>query len=428
MPRRIKISDLVLLAIDSFTEATDVAMPANSIEGIPIPKTYKEAVSDPVYGDKWKEAVRAELETLIQFGTWETRARKDIQGNVASTKWVFNVKIGADGRMERFKARLVARGFTQLEGMDFKQTFAPVFRLDSLRVLFAVAAMFNMIAHLLDATNAFVGSPLDIPNYIDIPEGLEEFEKRAIPRKLLVLELKQSLYGLRQAANLWNRKLSGFITGELGFKGSSADDSVFINNQGVIIALYVDDIVIFAKNPDDIAIIKAKLQSFHPMKDAELVNKILGIRVSWNRNNVTLDQEVYTRQILEEFGMSESKAVGTAASPHMNLDDGEESKLDRKGQQLFRRIIARCMFLASGTRPDISFATGRLSQYLASPTGAHLSAAKHLLRYLRGKMQVKISYHSGRAHNTNMSLLWIRGCCIRERPRISINEWKCFSF
>lgn len=194
--RRIKISDLLLLAMDSFSEMGYMAMPAASVEGVPIPKTYSDAITDPIYGEKWKEAIRAEIQTLLQFGTWEVKAWKSAQGNIASTKWVFNVKIGADGRIERFKARLVARGFSQIQGMDFEETFAPVFWLDSLRILFALAAMYGWEAHLLDATNAFVGSRLDIPYYVHIPEGLEEFEGRPLPRQQLVLELKQSLYGL----------------------------------------------------------------------------------------------------------------------------------------------------------------------------------------------------------------------------------------
>jgi transposase InsO family protein len=126
-------------------------------EQIPIPKTYEEAVNHPIYGPRWREAIGLEIRNLIRFGTWKF-VKRPIGRSVISCKWVFDLKYGADGRLERFKARLVARGFSQQEGLDFEDTFAPVIRLESLRVLFAIAASYGMVVHLLDATNAFVGS------------------------------------------------------------------------------------------------------------------------------------------------------------------------------------------------------------------------------------------------------------------------------
>lgn len=210
--QRIRVSDLLLMAAEvtdtSNEDQSEFSYHVND-KGeqvnvtIPIPANYRQAIEDPLYFSRWREAVRAELQSLIKFGTWDVAERDEIHpSNVAMTKWVFAVKYGSDGRVDRFKARLVVRGFTQRQGEDFEDTIAPVIRIESLRVLLAIAAEFGMKAHLLDATNAFVGSSLDIPNYKEIPQGLEEFESRALPKQKYVLQLRKSLYGLRQAAYL----------------------------------------------------------------------------------------------------------------------------------------------------------------------------------------------------------------------------------
>lgn len=141
---------------------------------------------------------------------------------------------------------MVARGNEQSED-DFNETFAPVFRMDSLRILVALAARYGLVAHLLDAINAFAGSDLDKPNYMEIPEGLQDFNPEVIKG---VLELRHSLYGLQQSTYLWNQKISQFIM-KIGFKPITADPSVFVNDRGLIIALYVDDLIIFGKHGED---------------------------------------------------------------------------------------------------------------------------------------------------------------------------------
>src|SRR5699024_11766504 len=176
------------------------------------------------------------------------------------------------GRIDRFKARLVARGNEQSDD-DFDETFAPVFRINSLRILVAIAAQLGLLAHVLDANNAFAGSDLDKPNCMEIPEGLQDFDLEATSTGSLVLELKKSLYGLRQSANLWHRKISNFLRKQ-GFKSTTADPSVFINTRGLIIAVYVDDILILGKDTREIDEIKRKLKDFHPMTDSGLVRKL----------------------------------------------------------------------------------------------------------------------------------------------------------
>ena len=369
----------------------------DTVSNVRIPSTYGEAINDPVYGTKWREAIHNEVQALIRFDTWTAVKRSSIANhNVSTTKWVFTVKTGVDGRIDMFKARLVARGFSQEEGTDFSDTFAPVFRLESLRMLMSIAAQYGLVAHMLDASNAFVGSKLDKPNYIEIPEGVSCYEPE-VAQGDYVLALQKSLYGLRQSANLWNKKLVDFLT-KIGFKCSTADPSIFINDRGIMVALYVDDILIFGKKEEEIEGIKRKLKGFHPMKDFGLAKKILGIHIIWSKDRTTilLHQQDYVKQILEEFGMTDCKPQHVPIAPSVQLDcDGPQ--LSPRYHNMFRRIIGRVMFLAVATRPDISYATNRLSQHLASPKEVHLHSAKHVLRYLKSTVMYKLPFrrHGG---------------------------------
>lgn len=188
----IRLSDLLLMA----AKVTDMSVEDQSEFSyhvnnkweqfnamIPILANYHQAIEDPVYGTRWREAIRAELQSLIKFATWDVARRDDVYpNNVATAKWVFAMEYGNVGRVDKFNARLVVLGSTKREGEDFEDTFAPVIRLESLRVLFAVEAEFDMKAHLLDATNGFVGCSLDISNYKEIPQGLEGSKLRELPK------------------------------------------------------------------------------------------------------------------------------------------------------------------------------------------------------------------------------------------------------
>ena len=153
----------------------------------------------------------------------------------------------------------------------------------------------------------------------------------------------------------------------IGFRQSTADPGVFINDRGVIIALYVDDTLVFGKDIKDIESTKDQLKSFHPMKDSGLAQKILGVHITWTKDSIRLDQEVYAKSILEEFGMTESKPQETPLSPSIDLNDGSTRKLSRDLHAKFRKIIRQLTYLTGGTRPDIQFAVNWLSQHLADP-------------------------------------------------------------
>src|SRR5699024_5195433 len=177
-----------------------------------------------------------------------------------------------------------------------------------------------------------------------------------------------------------------------GFKSTTADPSVFINARGLIIAVYVDDILILGKDTREIDEIKRKLKDFHPMTDSGLVRKLLGIRFTWRDGSVRLDQKSYAQQILDEFGMTDCKPANTPISPSAKLDLSDSPLLRRTEHKLFRRLIGRLIFLVIGTRLDITFAVNQLSQYLAEPRKVHLAAAKHMLRYIKGTISHGLTF------------------------------------
>lgn len=160
-----------LYSTDYEYEVNEHACTVQEKAGIKILHSYLEAINNLIYGSKWKEAITKELIALITFGTWQIIPRKEAEGTISSIRWVFDIKLGPDGQIDCFKARLVARGNEQSEE-DFDETFAPVFHLKSLCILLAVVVQQGMTAHLLDAHNAFVGSELDRPNCMEILQGL----------------------------------------------------------------------------------------------------------------------------------------------------------------------------------------------------------------------------------------------------------------
>ncbi|ODM22593.1 hypothetical protein SI65_00182 [Aspergillus cristatus] len=327
-----------LLQTDRKYEVAEKACAVCEKARIHIPKSYSEAVNDPIYGSKWKEAIHKELSALVSLGTWNVIPQKEAEGTVSSTRWVFDVKLGPDGRIDRFKARLVARGNEQSDD-DFDETFAPVFRLDSLRILVAIAAQLGLEAHMLDAMNAFAGSDLDKPNCMEIPEGLQDFDPEATSARGLVLELRKTL------------------------------------------------------DVKEIDVVKQRLKEFYPMTDSGLVRKLLGIRFIWGKDrSIRLDQESYARQILEEFGMADCKPASTPIGPSIKLEAPDSSLLGRAEHKLFQRLIGRLIFLVIATRPDIAFAVNQLSQYLVEPRKVHLAAAKHVLQYIKGTMGYGLTF------------------------------------
>ena len=179
-----------------------------------------------------------------------------------------------------------------------------------------------------------------------------------------VCEILQSLYGLKQSSHLWNLKIAGFIE-SIGFKAMSADPSVFTNNWGMIIVLYVDDLLVFGWDTASITPTKKKLVDFHLMKDSGCVEKILGIHVTWKNNQITLDQQYYSEQILMEFGMQNSHPTTVPLGKSVDLQGESTPELKSSKHHEYWRMIGQLMYLTTTTQPDIQYTMNTLSQYLS---------------------------------------------------------------
>ncbi len=354
---------------------------------IPTPTTYKMAVEDPIWGELWKEAINAELIALASNGTWrEEVPPKD--ANIVTSKWVFKPKMNVDGSLDKLKARLVARGFSQLYGVDYEDTFAPTVKFDTLRVFLAIAAMEDLELHQVDVNNAFTESFLKETIYMAPPPGVKVAPGRA-------LRILRSLYGLKQAARDWHDRCVAELY-KLGFEQCAADPCLLVHRlRGITLLLYVDDIAIASRSISDIKWFKHEFQSVFKIKDLGEMKKILGIQITRNRKKRTLrmDQTHYLHEVLEKFNMRQDKHKATKI-PLNGYDALHPAGIEdvRINQQEYQQVIGSLMYAAIHTRPDIAFALNRLSQYLSDPAEHHGHALKKLLRYIRSTIDLGITY------------------------------------
>lgn len=358
---------------------------------VPIPKTYQEAISDPKYGKFWLQATGTEINGLNGNTTWEEEIAPD-GTNLVSMKWVFTVKLTVDGTIDRFKARLVARGFSQVYGEDFTETFAPTVRADTLRVFFAIVAKENLECHGLDVKNAFTESLLEEKIFCSAPPGVAV-------KKGYSLRLLRALYGLKQSARCWNLAAKQALF-EAGFVQSKADPCLFTHHKrNLMVLVYVDDMVFSAKKMDQITWFKEFIASKWNIVDLGECRKVLGMRVTRDRKSKTLylDQETYVKNMCAKFGIPHARHNPKKAFPLNGYDGILPAKDDetRINVQEYQEICGSMMHAMVYTRPDIAFAVGKLAQFMSQPVERHGQAAKSLLRYLIATNHFKVRYGPG---------------------------------
>src|SRR5204863_3472244 len=220
--------------------AFTVSEKTKEIIWIPIPKSYSMAVTNPMYGLEWRAAIQEEIASLQANNTWvEEKAPKGT--NLVSTKWVFTVKLQVDGTVEQFKARLVARGFSQVYREDYTETFAPTVQMDTLWIFLAIVAAKDLECHQYDIKNAFTELELQEKIYLSKPDGIPVHPRYA-------LWALWSLYGLKQSARDWNLLAKKFLI-SIGFQQSLTDPCLYVHaKRGIVLLLYVDDIAAASKH------------------------------------------------------------------------------------------------------------------------------------------------------------------------------------
>ncbi|VVT54823.1 uncharacterized protein SAPINGB_P004280 [Magnusiomyces paraingens] len=338
------------------------------------PSSFEEAMSSEE-AEFWLEACVIEMSSLKRNGTWELvdlpPGRKAI-----NSKWVFKVKRKADGSIERYKARLVCIGFSQVEGIDYTETFAPVVRYETVRIVLAIAAQFGFQVHHMDVETAFLNGDLKEDIYMRQPKG---FVVKGQESK--VCHLKKSLYGLKQAPLCWNEKIHGALV-KLGFIRNESDYGVYTKGSGstmVIIALYVDDLLISGNSSEVIAKTKSSLSSMFKMKDLGPVEQFLGMRVKQSPYHITNCSSVKT------------------PLPTRDLSDFSESD-SATDASMYRSIIGKLIYAANCARPDLAVAVSFLCRYMQNPKSIHMEAAKHTLRYLKGTAELGLEYRAQKVY------------------------------
>ena len=306
-------------------------------------------------------------------------------------KWVFKVRYQADGAsVERYKARLVAKGFTQIQGIDYEETFAPVARLESWRYLVALAAILDWEVHQIDFDQAYLNGTLDEEIYMEQPEGFVVEEGK-------VCRLLKALYGLKQAGRQWFLLLKSCLE-DIGFVcHDTGDVSIFVRQRGgahEILVVYVDDLTMMANSLHLIVETKQALQGKFRLKDLGELKHYLNIRVTRDRGSrlIYLDQEVYINSVLKRFECHNSNPEPTplAVSTKLEANPEDPSLCPQSRIKEYRSILGSLMYAMLGTRPDIAFAVSRLCQYQSNPSTAHMTAVRHVLRYLRGTSSLRL--------------------------------------
>ena len=349
------------------------------------PTSISEAYASPE-ADYWKDAVRSEMDSIMANGTWEITDRP-YGCKPLGCKWVFKKKLRPDGTIEKYKARLVAKGYDQQEEEDFFDTYSPVARLTTIRVLLSLAASHGLLVHQMDVKTAFLNGELKEEIYMQQPDG---FVIDGQERK--VCRLIKSLYGLKQAPKQWHDKFNTTLT-SVGFVVNEADKCVYYRHgggEGVILCLYVDDILIFGTNLKVIEEVKSFLSQNFEMKDLGVADVILNIKLLRdNEGGITLLQSHYVEKVLSRFGYSDCTPSQTPYDPSVLI---RKSKGMAKDQLRYSQIIGSLMYLASATRPDIAFAVSKLSRFVSKPGDVHWHAVERVMRYLKGTMNYGLHY------------------------------------
>ncbi|WKA07496.1 hypothetical protein VitviT2T_025316 [Vitis vinifera] len=345
----------------------------NQLSTVAIPNSVQEALVDP----RWKATMNEEIKSLQKNETWELVECPPGKKPVGC-RWIYTVKYKADGSVERFKARLVAKGYTQTYGIDYTETFAPVAKIKTVRVLLSLAANLDWPLQQFDVKNAFLHGKLSEEVYMDLPPGCMVPEKQCQK----VCKLKKSLYGLKQSPRAWFGRFTKSVRA-FGYRQSSSDHTLFLKKQhGKITALivYVDDMVVTGNDPEERKALQNYLSREFKMKDLGPLKYFLGIEVSRSSEGIFLSQRKYALDLLQETGMSGCQPVNTPIEEGLKLCVEPNQVSIVKGR--YQRFVGRLMYLAH-TRPDLAYALSVVSQYMHNPGEQHMNVIMRILRYLK---------------------------------------------
>ena len=280
--------------------------------------------------------------------------------------------------MERLKAKLVANGYTQQQGIDYGETFAPVAKFNTVQVLIALAAKCEWDIRQLDIKNAFLHGELKEEVYMQLPLGYQLTNE---PNQ--VCKLKKALYGLKQSPRAWFSRFTEAMI-DLNYHQSRGDHVLFIKHSATgavtLLLVYVDDILITGGDAAEIHRLITALSGQSEMKELGQLKYFLGIEVAYSKEGISLSQHKYTLDLLQETGQLGCKPTSTPLDVNVKIGKGDDGAAVDKA--FYQRLIGKLIYL-NHTRPDISYAVSLLSQFMSEPYEVHLRAAYRILSYLK---------------------------------------------
>ncbi|KAJ9544511.1 hypothetical protein OSB04_024218 [Centaurea solstitialis] len=345
------------------------------------PKKAHDAMKDP----SWIEAMQEELLQFVLQHVWDL---VDLPNGhrAIGTKWIFRNKKDERGIVIKNKARLVAQGYTQEEGIDYDEVFAPVARIEAIRLFLAYASFKNFKVYQMDVKSAFLYGKIEEEVYVCQPPG---FEDPRYPDR--VYKLNKALYGLHQAPRAWYDTLSTYLL-ENDFTRGVIDKTLFIKREKqeiLLVQIYVDDIIFgstkssMCKEFEDLMHKKFKMSAMGEL------TFFLGLQVAQKTDGIFIHQSKYVKDILHKFGFSDVKPASTPMETHKHLT------VDPEGQEVdvhhYRSMIGSLMYLTA-SRPDIMFAVCVCARFQVQPKDSHLQAVKRIFRYLKGHSKFGLWY------------------------------------
>lgn len=337
------------------------------------PENLTQALKD----EKWRKAMSSEYDAFARNDTFDLVDRS-LAKNIVGSKWIFRIKRLPNGSIDRYKARVVAKGFHQRPGVDFSDTYSPVVKHATIRLVLGTAVARGWPLQHLDVNNAFLQGPLNEEVYMLQPPGLIDKDK---PNH--VCRLKKAVYGLKQAPRAWYTALKEYLV-SIGFKNSLADASLFTLRSGdsfVYILIYVDDIIITGTSMTSLNQVTDLLAAKFSLKDLGELSYFLGMEAYRSPAGLHLTQTKYITDLLRKTKMADAKPVATPMSSSQVLTLSSGDLLPDPTQ--YRVTVGSLQYLCL-TRPDIAFVVNRLSQYMHQPRTLHWEAVKRVLRYLIG--------------------------------------------
>lgn len=369
-------------------ELENLALHSDAMGGAGIPVSASQALADP----NWKAAMKREYDSLMTNNVWTLVPRPEGRQPITG-KWHFALKLDSQGHVTKYKARFVARGFTQSPGLDYHETYSPTVKLSTLRTVLACGIQKGARFKQMDIKTAYLNAPLDEEILLEQPEGFRQGTED------VVCKLQKSLYGLKQSGRNWFECLSKLLQ-EAGLSSSEHDRCLWTTQRdghwGWVL-VWVDDILYGSTSVNFSAWFESQIEAKFVIGDCSDLTWFLGIAFDVGDNHMTLNHTSYVKTLLEKYQMQDCNKTATPLAEKCELtkddspDAGSDEQIEMQAYD-YRGLVGSISYLAQTTRPDLSFASHLLSKFLNNPGKTHWKAAKHVLRYLRGTSDVGLTY------------------------------------